>query len=522
MLARYAHRPISLPFSKRRFALWEAVVSVGFILTVLSFFLPLKWMVALWGGLVLAPIMVIGVVSQPLIGIALALILGPMGALEELYIGGTLGNITSGQLMLFFTIACWFARSLLRGKITIAWTFLNVPMLFFIAYMMLTLTWAESLPNGINEVIKWVEMLVIVLIMVDLGRDYSARQMIYGSVGIFLVTGLLEGLLGVWQFAIRGAGPGHFFIFPSSFGAFFRATGTFQQPNPYGGFMSMVTCLSVGVLVGWIVKLIGDRPLSIRLITDLVRFNRLLLLFVGATFIMFLGLVGSWSRGGWLNFLFAMAVFTMLLPRNRFRGFGIAASGLLGLFLLLQVGVLPAELQSRLSDFASSFTFDLDSVNWVDKSSESFAVIERLAHWKAAVNMGRESLWFGQGVGQYEVVYADFQEPTWDEPLGHAHNIYLNLIAEVGMVGLILYLLVWGIIILQTLAVINNTRDPIYRGIALGLMAIWSGWFLHHMLDNLYVNNLWIQLGVLFGLLVFLGRESRSTQKEAVIYGPHD
>lgn len=508
MLVRLAYRPIQLPFSKRAFPLWEAIVSLIFILGVLSFALPLKYAVVLWGGLVFAPLIVLAVMSQPLIGIALALWLGPMGALEELYIGGTLGQITSGQLMLFFTVACWLARSLLRGKITIAWTWLNVPFLLFIAYMLLTLTWAESMPNGLNEVIKWVEMLVIVLMMVDLSRELPPQKMIYYTVGAFLAIGFLEGLLGFWQFAVRGAGPVHFIIFPG----FFRATGSFQQPNPYGGFMAMSTCLAVGVLVGWLRQLIGVRRPSLRLITDLLRFNRPLLLFALATVIMFLGLIGSWSRGSWLNFVFAMAVMTIFLPKSRLRGIGLAlAGGLVGWFILT-AGILPPALQARLVDFAAAFTFDLDNVNWVDRTPANFAVIERLAHWKAAINMGRAQVWFGHGIGNYEVIYGEYQEALWDEPLGHAHNMYLNYLAETGVVGLLLYLSVWGLIIWQTVRVVRTAEQAVYKGIALGLLAVWAGLSLHHMLDNMYVNNLWIQLGVLLGLLVLLGRES--TQKE--------
>lgn len=44
--------------------------------------------------------------------------------------------------------------------------------------------------------------------------------------------------------------------------------------------------------------------------------------------------------------------------------------------------------------------------------------------------MDRPSLGLGVGAGNYAVVYDQYNLPRPDEPLGHAHNIYLNFAAE--------------------------------------------------------------------------------------------
>ncbi|MCA9927365.1 MAG: hypothetical protein KC419_02765, partial [Anaerolineales bacterium] len=42
------------------------------------------------------------------------------------------------------------------------------------------------------------------------------------------------------------------------------------------------------------------------------------------------------------------------------------------------------------------------------------------------------------------------------------------------------------------------------RGIVLGLLAAWVGLSVHHLTDKLYVNNIYVHLGVMVGLLQLL------------------
>ncbi len=50
--------------------------------------------------------------------------------------------------------------------------------------------------------------------------------------------------------------------------------------------------------------------------------------------------------------------------------------------------------------------------------------------------------WLGVGFGNYEAVYPAYAIGIWRDPLGHAHNYYLNVAAEAGLIGLAAYLAV--------------------------------------------------------------------------------
>ncbi len=108
--------------------------------------------------------------------------------------------------------------------------------------------------------------------------------------------------------------------------------------------------------------------------------------------------------------------------------------------------------------------------------------------------MGRSNFWFGVGFGNYEIAYPQYNLLNWQLALGHAHNYYLNVFAEAGMIGLISYIGLW----ISVIAVTWRARrhpDPLARLIVVGLLGTWTYLAVHSLTDNLYVNNLFLHLG---------------------------
>jgi O-antigen ligase len=219
------------------------------------------------------------------------------------------------------------------------------------------------------------------------------------------------------------------------------------------------------------------------------------------------GLVFSWSRGAWLGFGAALGIMVLFFPQRRWIGLLLVLVGG-GLFLMgNQFGLIPASISSRVTGFQEDLTFG--DVRGVDINDANYAVLERLAHWQAALEMAKDNIWTGVGFGNYEPAYGDYALVNWPYRLGHAHNYYLNILAEAGLPGLIAYLFLWGAIFWQTGRVIKGLDWP-RRGIALGLLAVWVTLSTHHLVDKLYVNNLYIFLGAMMGLLQVLEKENDS------------
>ncbi len=144
-------------------------------------------------------------------------------------------------------------------------------------------------------------------------------------------------------------------------------------------------------------------------------------------------------------------------------------------------------------------------------SDENFAIIERMAHWQAAYYMANAHPIIGVGLGNYETVYPAYSVPSWPRALGHAHNDYLNMLAETGIIGLSGYLFGWLVIGVWTLRALR-VADPVLSGLTLGLLGSWTHLAIHSFVDKLYVNNLFLHIGVMLGLLAVAECSARTNR----------
>jgi putative inorganic carbon (HCO3(-)) transporter len=464
------------------------------------------------GGLLFVLLAVGGAatVIEPLVGLAALLFLGPLWAYLRAEAPQAPAQIA--QVFVALTLAVWLARGLARrdfripnpleetrffckqsDKNLVSHLPLQLPLLVFVGAALVSLWDAVELAvYGVPELIKWVQILLLFFFV----SDYLTPERLPWLLGVMLATGLFQAVIGVWQFGLRGDGPDHFAILG---GEFYRAYGTFEQPNPYAGYVGITLALALGVAWGlWMDK--GTRRHE-----DTGTFHRLVALSPCLLVSLALGaaLVMSWSRGAWLGFGAALAAMAIALPRKTRWGVLLAAALIVGGVGLYATGLLPASVAARLTDFAQDVQFE--DVRGVGINDANFAVLERLAHWQAALEMWRYDLWTGVGFGCYEPAYARFALVNWPIALGHAHNYYLNIAAETGLIGLTAYLFLWGAVFWQTWQA-TRRAEGLLRGVAIGLLGAWTHLSVHHLLDNLYVNNVHLHVGVLLGILAFLTR----------------
>src|SRR5207253_10168180 len=111
------------------------------------------------------------------------------------------------------------------------------------------------------------------------------------------------------------------------------------------------------------------------------------------------------------------------------RGVAFVALGGVATAIVITLGVsdvLPAVVADRLVQ-AWQFIGPFDASR-VTPTPENWAIVERMAHWQAAWNMYQASPIVGIGPGGYAGAYPMFRvNDFWIDPLGHAHNLYLNI-----------------------------------------------------------------------------------------------
>ena len=134
------------------------------------------------------------------------------------------------------------------------------------------------------------------------------------------------------------------------------------------------------------------------------------------------GVVATQSRGGFLGL---MAVTGLILMRSRKKLAGVVLAGALGIAVVL------ASPQGAFDRFSSIAHYQ----------GEENAQI-RLAMWRAGLRMFADHPFLGVGTGAFPIAYGeDYRDPefpynTW----WTAHNSVIQVMAELGLVGLMLWL----------------------------------------------------------------------------------
>jgi O-antigen ligase len=228
------------------------------------------------------------------------------------------------------------------------------------------------------------------------------------------------------------------------------------------------------------------------------------------------GLLLSWSRGAWLaaavagGTLVLLLLGRMVLPPWSARKVAWGATAMLVGLVALNVapaGLLPASVEGRLGSVAT--TFAVWNVADAEITDANYATIERVAHWQAAAAMWRDRPWLGQGPGSYALLYDKYRLPRWSDPLGHAHNYYLMLLAESGLIGLAAYLLFFSSAYWLALSRWLSPRSRLDWALGVGTAGVLAALAFHSLVDDLYVHDLTIHVGLLLGLCAGGPRPSR-------------
>lgn len=427
------------------------------------------------GGLALA------VLIRPWLGLPLLAVTAPLAALRPLPLGGL--PLDGADLMLALMLAAWLAQGVAQRRIVLPHPLLLWPMLALLAALSLSLLGAQSYREGLPELLKWTQVLALYLAVAAL----LPRRRAGWLVAALLVAGAAQALLGLHQFLTQ-TGPDAFILL----GRFMRAYGAFGQPNPYAGYLGLVAPLSISLAL-WAWSGRNRAGVSLRLVLPA------LALLISA------GLLVSWSRGGWLAFVAAVAV--VVLAHTRRAAPLLLALAALVVLVLGGVDLLPPSVAGRLADLREYV--GLVDIARSEVTDANFSVIERIAHWQAALGMWRDHLWLGVGTGNYAVAYAAYNLPRWYEPLGHAHNVYLNFAAEAGLLGLLAYLWLWLASLWQAVRT-AALDDRFAAAVGAGVLGALVHASVHNLFDNLWVQHIYLTLALLLGLLFVLTANQRT------------
>jgi O-antigen ligase len=401
---------------------------------------------------------------------------------------------------------------------------------------------AYSTTEGLKETARWTIAALIWLIAVT---SVTRRWERAGLLVCLLLAPALTALLGLWQFA-AGSGPASFRITAEYI--FVRAHGTIGQPNSFAGYLNMAWPLAWALAVAftwmWILDWRINRASTLQHTTSNMQANRPsnihnpkptiprgvwfaitagLWLVAG---LLLAGLVASFSRGGWIGAFagFIAMGLALLIPTAADRSphvqqvpplvrrpptgwKGHMTSNVRRVFMLAAVivvagaigwQVLPAPVEARILSVARSLTF-FDPAT-AEVTAENYAVVERMAQLQAGWRMFTTHPLTGVGPGSYTRAYPDVAVAPWYVSKGHAHNYYLHIAAEAGLLGLLAYFALVGGVSYTAITRLRHANSTVGRSIAVGCCGIITAVLVHNLFENLHVLNLGIQLSTIWAL----------------------
>lgn len=227
----------------------------------------------------------------------------------------------------------------------------------------------------------------------------------------------------------------------------------FIGPNGTGTLLIMAGIMCIG----WADTVLRDRW-------------KTLLFWIGFVTLVAAGLAMTLSRGGWLGFGAGLAFYALRSVRTL-------------TYLLVIVAVLALILGSS-GGLKGEFL----------RRIQEIPTDNRIDVWKTTLNMVKAYPVVGVGAGVFPYVYERYMVEGAPPGITFAHNIFLNVLAEMGVIGLAAFLVLMFVTGRAAMR-LRNTGVAFHRA----LVAAFLGVMVHQQVD---IPILMVDVGFLFWLIV--------------------
>jgi len=360
-------------------------------------------------------------------------------------------------------ILSWAIKKLIRKEFKLPQTHLNAPIFLFLSANLVSLSmsvWHRLSMR--NFLFKTMEYVLIYFVVFD---SFRKKRQIHKAVYTILAIASISAFDGLFQAVthrelLRGYG----WAWVDSIG---RIGASFNIPADFGAYI--ITVLPVIFLLA------------------LMQCNPKKFIFYSASFLLALCLFLTFSRSAWLGFIFSVIFMWVICDKMRKR-----------IFLIVFLALMA---------FAAIFAY-FNIGNHITIGGGS--LIDRMQIWRIGWSIFRDSPIFGRGPGTFMFNFGRYKPESYLY-IVYAHNCYLQMLAEIGVVGLLSFL--WIIIAFFRSALISiaDTKDGFYKLILIGSTSGIFAYLIQAALDtNLYSLPLavlfWFMMGFVMAVVRLAGK----------------
>lgn len=322
---------------------------------------------------------------------------------------------------------------------------INLSLLIF--YIAIGISLTVSGPLFMKSLKAWLFKWGEGFLLFYFARIFLRKEQIKTILSVFIISGLLICLDGLYQWVfgldfLRG-------FALTEVGNFVRVRATFNHFNDFATYLIVLFFINYGFFIYF-------------------RKFRSIIFSLGLALLIMINLFFTYSRGGWLSFLLVSLFLVVFLKDKKNRAFFISFL----IFFLYVIFTVPS-LRDR-------FIFILKDGGDSD----------RFRMWRIAFSMFQESPLLGKGLG----LFMDYLPKYIFILPQYAHNCYLQILAETGLLGLIPFLWFLGEIIFRAGKKISKNIDSLFLGLFIGFLVL----LIHSFFDTQLFS---LQLSILFWLL---------------------
>jgi len=378
--------------------------------------------------------------------------------------------ISTGMLNAFIgmVIGTCIVNKVLKKEWHFIKTPVNLPFLFFILVALISFYNSVDYKSSFKGIEKLLKYSLLFLACAEGVKDIKHLKRIIASIAFFV--GLI-GLDGIWQFIFkRDFIHGHNLLSCSI--NLPRVTASFSAPNGMGIYLAVLTPLLFGpaffYLKGW----------KRYLVTVAVTLGGV-------------GILLTFSGGAAIGFFVAVLFMAIILKHRIILALILAV-------LLMSPFIIPKNLK-----------------NWAKEVNynpiEFVCGTTRITLYATAANMIRQHPVIGVGVntfsknyGSYKLVEMEKYAPTEDRM--YAHNNFLQMGAEVGLLGLGIF--VWFLVMLfrSGWQIYKRSESEFLKITALSLIACVVAFLINGLTETSLYNQIGVSFWFIVGLLLCLNK----------------
>jgi len=356
------------------------------------------------------------------------------------------------EILVLLALMFWGFRIINKEEVKLIPAPLNLPILSFITICLLSLIWSNSFFVSLKELPLF---LTGPLLYFVLANNISGEQQIKRILNTILIVGGLFGIYGILQYN------GIDFAFWAGNIARQQVFGLFGNVNYFAEY------------------LIVPLPLAISLFFTVQNRTYKILLLIG---ILAMGgsLILTFTRGSYLaigiSLLFMFFLYLLSQGKNFIKEYKKVFIIILALIILVTfLFALPNPLNK-----SGTAIEKIKSRISISQLTQSSSIKRRMAIWKFTGMMIKDHPLLGMGIGTFKYNSLKYQAQFFSQgenralyPHGFAdkaHNEYLQLWAELGIIGLGIFLWLMVSYFNYGIKFLKKIKDNYKQGIIIGLM----------------------------------------------------